>query len=48
MTSSTQIYIGNLKGDVDAEELKREFKRFGGIANFSFKGKYAFIEFDEP
>ena len=48
MTSSTQIYIGNLRGDVDSEELRREFKKFGTIQNYSYKGKYAFIEFDAP
>ena len=48
MTSHTQIYIGNLRGDVDSEELRREFKKFGTIQNYAYKGKYAFIEFDGP
>ena len=48
MTSGSQIYIGGLKGEVMQEDLKYEFKRFGSIKEFSYKGRYAFIEYDEP
>lgn len=43
----TQIYIGGLRGDVDPSDLKHEFKRFGPIKEFSYKGKYAFIDYEE-
>ena len=48
MTSSTQIYIGGLRGEVHPEDLKYEFKKFGPIKEFSYKGKYAFIDYEEP
>ena len=48
MTSTTQIYIGGLREEIEPEELKYEFKRFGAIAEFSFKGRCAFIEYEEP
>ena len=48
MTSSAQIYIGGLKGEVSADELRHEFKQFGQIDNFSYKGRYAFIEYEDP
>ena len=46
--SSSQVYIGGLRGEVSPEDLKYEFKRFGAIKEFSFKGRYAFIEYEEP
>ena len=48
MTSTnTQIYIGVLKGEVDPDDLKYEFKKFGPMTEFSFKGRYAFIKYEE-
>lgn len=47
MTSSTQVYIGGLRGEVHPDDLKYEFKKFGPIKEFSYKGKYAFIDFEE-
>ena len=48
MTSGAQIYIGGLKGEVMQEDLKYEFKTFSPIKDFSYKGRYAFIEYEEP
>ena len=48
MSSNTQIYIGGLKGEVIPDDLKYEFKRFGTITDFSYKGRYAFIEYEDP
>ena len=48
MTTSSQIYIGGLKGEVAPEDLKYEFKKFGAITEFSYKGRYAFIDYEEP
>ena len=48
MSSNTQVYIGGLKGEVNPDDLKYEFKKFGAINDFSYKGRYAFIEYDEP
>ena len=47
-TSTTQIYIGGLRDEIEADDLKYEFKRFGAIAEFNFKGRCAFIEYEEP
>ena len=44
---NTQIYIGGLKGEVLRDDLKYEFKRFGTIVEFSYKGRYAFIEYED-
>lgn len=46
MTTGAQIYIGGLKGEVMPEDLKYEFKKFGSITEFSYKGRYAFIEYE--
>mmetsp|Transcript_13501 Transcript_13501/g.16169 ORF Transcript_13501/g.16169 Transcript_13501/m.16169 type:complete len:126 (-) Transcript_13501:1408-1785(-) len=48
MTSTTQIYIGGLRNDVEPEELKYKFKKFGALQDFSYKGRYAFIEYEDP
>ena len=47
MTSSTQIYIGDLTRSVVPEDLRYEFRSFGRIRDFSWKGRYAFIEYEE-
>ena len=41
------MYIGGLEGKVRPEDLKYEFKKFGAITEFSFKGRYAFIEYED-
>ncbi len=46
-STNTQIYIGGLKGEVLRDDLKYEFKRFGTIVEFSYKGRYAFIEYED-
>lgn len=49
MSSSIQttIYIGELARGVNQNDLEYEFKRFGKIRDFSFKGRYAFIEYED-
>lgn len=46
MIMSTQIYIGELTRDVTARYLEREFAKFGKITNFSFKGRFAFVDYE--
>ena len=48
MTSSSQIYIGGLRNDIEPDDLKYKFKKFGTITEFSFKGRYAFIDYEDP
>lgn len=47
MTSEATIYIGGLKGEVVEDDLRYEFKKFGSIKKLSFKGRYAFIDYEE-
>ena len=47
MTSGAQVYIGGLEGKVRSDDLKYEFKKFGTITQFSYKGRYAFIEYED-
>ena len=44
---STTVYVGELARGVSPNDLEYEFKRFGKIRDFSFKGRYAFIEFED-
>ena len=44
---STTIHIGELGRGVSPNDLEYEFERFGKIRDFSFKGRYAFIEYEE-
>lgn len=44
---STQLYIGELTRSISPRYLEREFARFGRITNFSFKGRFAFIDFED-
>jgi arginine/serine-rich splicing factor 7 len=44
---STQIYIGELTRSVSPKYLEREFAKFGKITNFSFKGRFAFIDYED-
>ena len=39
--------MGELTRDVHPDDLKTEFKEFGRIRDFQFKGRYAFIEYEE-
>lgn len=48
MSRNTQVYVGELRGSVNPDTLRNEFRSFGRIRNFSFKGRYAFIDFEEP
>ena len=41
------VYIGELSRDISPDDLEYEFKRFGQVRDFSFKGRYAFVEYDE-
>ena len=41
------VYIGELSRDISPDDLEHEFKRFGQVRDFSFKGRYAFIEYEE-
>jgi arginine/serine-rich splicing factor 7 len=45
---STQIYIGELTRSVSPKYLEREFAKFGKITNFSFKGRFAFVDYEDP
>jgi len=36
-----------LKGEVNPDDLKYEFKKFGAIKEYSYKGRYAFIEYED-
>ena len=47
MSVSTQIFIGELARGVTPEDLRDEFREFGRIKDLSFKGRYAFIEYEE-
>ena len=47
MSSSSQIFIGELARGVTPEDLREEFREFGRITTLSFKGRYAFIEYEE-
>ena len=38
-----QVYIGHLSRKVREEDLRREFERFGKVADLSIKNHYAFI-----
>eukprot|EP00352_Strombidinopsis_acuminata_P000202 CAMPEP_0176341680 /NCGR_PEP_ID=MMETSP0126-20121128/2574_1 /TAXON_ID=141414 ORGANISM="Strombidinopsis acuminatum, Strain SPMC142" /NCGR_SAMPLE_ID=MMETSP0126 /ASSEMBLY_ACC=CAM_ASM_000229 /LENGTH=164 /DNA_ID=CAMNT_0017686647 /DNA_START=615 /DNA_END=1110 /DNA_ORIENTATION=- len=42
-----QVYIGGLSRRVREDDLQYEFGRFGKIRNVSFKGRFAFVDFDE-
>jgi arginine/serine-rich splicing factor 7 len=44
---STQIYIGELTRSVSPKYLEREFAKFGKITNFSFKGRFAFVDYED-
>ena len=44
---STQIYVGELTRNVSPRALEKEFARFGKITNFSFKGRFAFIDYED-
>lgn len=46
-SSGAQIYIGGLRGEVQPEDLKHKFKQFGPMAEFSYKGRYAFIQYED-
>ena len=48
MARNTQVYVGELTRSVNPDDLKSDFKQYGRISNFSFKGRYAFIDFEEP
>jgi len=37
-----------LKGEVNPDDLKYEFKKYGSIKEYSYKGRYAFIEYEDP
>ena len=38
-----QVYIGHLSHKVREEDLRKEFEKFGKIAELSLKNHYAFI-----
>lgn len=44
---STQIYIGDFGPSVYPGDIEKSFSEFGKIKDFSFKGRYAFIEYEE-
>ena len=44
---STQIYIGELTRSVSPRYLEKEFAKFGKITNFSFKGRFAFVDYED-
>lgn len=44
---NSTIYIGELARGVSPDDLEYEFKRFGKIRDYSFKVRYAFIEYDD-
>ena len=48
MARNTQVYVGELTRSVNPDDLRSEFKYFGRISNFAFKGRYAFIDYEEP
>ena len=48
MSRSTQVYVGELTRSVNPDALRSEFRSFGRIKNFSFKGRYAFIDYEDP
>ena len=45
--TSTQIYIGELTRSISPRVLEKEFSRFGKITNFSFKGRFAFLDYED-
>jgi arginine/serine-rich splicing factor 7 len=44
---STQIFVGDLTRSISPRYLEREFAKFGKISNFSFKGRFAFISYED-
>ena len=44
---NSQIFIGELARGLSPEMLRDEFREFGRIRDLSFKGRYAFIEYED-
>ncbi len=42
-SKGAQIFITKLPKDIRAEEIRREFQRFGKIVDVSIKRGYAFV-----
>ncbi|CDW76284.1 splicing arginine serine-rich 6 [Stylonychia lemnae] len=42
-----QIYVGGLSRRTHPDDLEKAFEKYGKIRNFSFKQKYAFIEYED-
>lgn len=47
MSTSNQVFIGELARGTTAEDIREEFRDFGRISALSFKGRFAFVEYDD-
>lgn len=47
MSDTTQIYIGDLTRAITEDDIRHEFRQFGAIKDVSYKGRYAFVDYEE-
>jgi len=46
--SKTQVYIGDFTRSTYPEDIEDTFKEFGKVRDFAYKGRYAFVDYEDP
>jgi len=40
--------VGQLSRNIRREDLEDEFNKFGKVSELAFKGRYAFVDYEDP